>query len=50
MVDIENTSVTLKEEMLQNLQVMGKNICSILYNAAAMQIKSNIKNQEMKWD
>ena len=48
MADIENTSVTLKEEMLQ--KVMRKNHFSIFYNAAVMQIKSNIKNREMKWD
>lgn len=46
MADIENTSVTLKEEMLQ--KVMRKNHFSIFYNAAVMQIKSNIKNWEMK--
>ena len=48
MADIESTLVTLKEEMLQNLQFMIKNHFSKFYNDAVMQIKSNIKNREMK--
>ena len=34
--------------MLQNLQFMIKNHFSLFYNDAVMQIKSNIKNREMK--
>ena len=48
MADIESTLASLKEEMLQNLQFMIKNHFSMFYNDAVMQIKSNIKNQEMK--
>ena len=48
MAGIESTLATLKEEMLQNLQFMIKNHFSIFYNDAVMQIKSNIKNREMK--
>ena len=48
MADIESTLATLKEEMLQNLQFMIKNHFSLFYNDAVMQIKSNIKNREMK--
>ena len=48
MADIESTLATLKEEMLQNLQSMIKNHFSLFYNDAVMQIKSNIKNREMK--
>ena len=50
MADIESTLATLKEEMLQNLQFMIKNHFSMFYNDAVMQIKSNIKNREMKFE
>ena len=50
MADIENISASLKEEMLQNLPLMIKNHFSMFYNAAVMQIKSNMKNQEMRLD
>ena len=48
MADIESTLATLKEEMLQNLQFVIKNNFLLFYNDAVMQIKSNIKNREMK--
>ena len=48
MADRESTLATLKEEMLQNLQFMIKNHFSMFYNDAVMQIKSNIKNREIK--
>lgn len=50
MADIESTLASLKEEMLQSLQFMIKCHFSKFYNDAVMQIKSNIKNREMKWD
>ena len=48
MADIESTLASLKEEMLQSLQFMIKCHFSKFYNDAVMQIKSNIKNWEMK--
>lgn len=48
MADVESTLATLKEEMLQSLQFMINNHFSMFYNDGVMQIKSNIKNLEMK--